>query len=664
MAKSRSNSPCRDCGQPVERGSPQCIHCGSRHPHLHPEINRFVREPFSHGLISDYSHSGHRLEGSGKRSFPAFPWALTGATLMLGGKAIFPGPLSQLGTLLLLISLLLLAWGSVNGARKKFKIQFTEDGKPPKWSSNDHQYWRPVREFFGLIKPSRNAVTAGVSRFTTLPPGWIALGVTILFGLAQSSSLLPKKIKSIAKREEGPAATGSLVEADMLAKGIQKLRESVPDELRKRISQATDLKRGGKTPAAAPSSANAPLPRGSSTPDPGATDQILSEAGIQKTAERIPDEVFRVASPDSGILDLAEYLIAEPGTLTWLSPEGSPDQGLIEVRSWLGLVGWHESRRTDFEAGSLVSARSRTSLAYTYDSRSIRLQGWFQVGGGAPISERLELDRNLSRATQLPRGMLLESFAGTLSTPWGVAGPCFEWSRPAPRPYTRWRETFCKGHGLLRAELRDGRTGARLASWTTRARLPEELRDGANYPRVSPDPHRAPCAAGKSEDCRNLGLALELAGTPLDALAPYGSACKANDRIACLALGSLEARMGSMRAAYLSLWKGCRLGQPTACRMHGYLALAVLGHDEALPGLEEACRRLDGYACAILGRLLSKRKSSEPSKTAHQRACGLGVTASCYLTPALSHASASLLPQFPHGAGALSMDPEFNQEQR
>jgi hypothetical protein len=128
----------------------------------HPEIARFRREFDTTSLPEDVAlqFESDRIRGEVANT----DWSRLGLAvgaffglLLIGAGMIYIPVMNYLWGAAMLVTLLALPWFGARaalfrlreGRRRRFEIEFRNDG-PPRWHSSDDRFWSPVRAFFKL----------------------------------------------------------------------------------------------------------------------------------------------------------------------------------------------------------------------------------------------------------------------------------------------------------------------------------------------------------------------------------------------------------------------------------------------------------------------------------------------------------------------------------
>ena len=680
------SAECRECKNLVALDSPQCIKCGTRNPHLHPEINRFIQNQFSHGLITDYEHSRDRIIGFGRRSLPAVPYVLIGALLSFGSGTLYSTTLGNLGPPLMAGALLATAWCAVNGSRKKFKVRLSFSGKRLRWSSNDGAYWREVHEFF---VPEQSSLSLLLAKYLGRPFGQLLLVAALIGGTAhalmnvKSSTLsavatseskletsnVPKFLKALLPKVK---IDRSIADPEAVARGITEITKRIP----------------GSVASVLPSGLTSLNPKTTSAPAAQAKSDLsavkpLSQWGssIPPRLDQVPDDLLTETLGKANAVDLADYLVPEPGYRLILGSETSTpsvrQDPPLEFETSLSLSGDHESVQISKNGipGSEAAARKSTSprpiTTYQVTTAAIIIRDFTRGSSGDAdrtlAAHPLQFPRLYKREPVPTSGLRLTSWGKTVTASWGQIGPCFEWMHAsanvgAGHAAETVTETYCKRFGLSAIEIHSTHTGQLLLRQLPVSRIRTAVLDAdSQWSAMVVNDGRTHCTPTDHSACRPLGILLERIGVPFEATQAYQLACDSGDSIACAALGDLQIRMNAPRSAYTSLWKSCTAGFAPACQSWGVLALILLPKQPELgfAGLKEACRLHDGLGCSLEAQLEEQYPSTlkrapaqviaSPAELAHRRACALGITADCYRYGELQKFRAASDAQLPQG---------------
>jgi hypothetical protein len=126
----------------------------------HPEVARFRREFDTTSLPEsiELQLEPQRIRGEVANTDWSRLGLATGAffgLLLIGAGMIYIPVMNYLWAAAMLVALLALPWFGARaalfrlreGRRRRFDIEFREDG-PPRWHSSDDRFWRPVKDFF------------------------------------------------------------------------------------------------------------------------------------------------------------------------------------------------------------------------------------------------------------------------------------------------------------------------------------------------------------------------------------------------------------------------------------------------------------------------------------------------------------------------------------
>jgi hypothetical protein len=128
---------------------------------VHPEVARFEREFRRRQLPPDVTFAIEEDSITGQRPNPdwsrlGFTFGLLFALLIGGGIVVWVPVLNVLWAVVGVAALIALpifgARAAIfrlrQGRTKSFRVVFREAG--PKWESDDDEFWKPVKDFFGL----------------------------------------------------------------------------------------------------------------------------------------------------------------------------------------------------------------------------------------------------------------------------------------------------------------------------------------------------------------------------------------------------------------------------------------------------------------------------------------------------------------------------------
>lgn len=146
---------CLRCGQQIAPDAETCPRCGARNTWLHPEIERFVKsaEQFEHMPQFRCRYKGFLLAGSAERNKGRAALASTGMSIMtIGLILLFFMP--HIGMTLAGIGMLIYLISSLGGSPTKQEVltEFELDfgTVPPRWKSDDEEFWKDIRTFFNI----------------------------------------------------------------------------------------------------------------------------------------------------------------------------------------------------------------------------------------------------------------------------------------------------------------------------------------------------------------------------------------------------------------------------------------------------------------------------------------------------------------------------------
>jgi hypothetical protein len=155
---------CKACGQQIATMASACPKCGAPNKWVHPEIERFRRSlgQFNHMPSFNVNWDRFLLKGTaevkrGARALGDFAvkamaagllcimvgWLLPGALGILVPWVV--GPLAFFGGLIVFL-ITVFQKDNVTDYFVSFIIDFSQS--PPKWQSDDDQFWEDVKEFF------------------------------------------------------------------------------------------------------------------------------------------------------------------------------------------------------------------------------------------------------------------------------------------------------------------------------------------------------------------------------------------------------------------------------------------------------------------------------------------------------------------------------------
>lgn len=161
---------CAACGQQIATSAAACPKCGAPNTWVHPEIERFRQSLGEFGHMPAFNIKWERavLRGTAEVKRGAHATGDTGVKALAGGLLcmligwVLPGglgiivpwvlgPLGFFGGLVLILVSTLQKTNNTDFV-VSFVVDFSES--PPRWQSDDDEFWKDVRRFFKIGGPS------------------------------------------------------------------------------------------------------------------------------------------------------------------------------------------------------------------------------------------------------------------------------------------------------------------------------------------------------------------------------------------------------------------------------------------------------------------------------------------------------------------------------
>jgi hypothetical protein len=153
MTMTPSLTPCRSCNHEISVDAAACPSCGAPNKWIHPKIESFLKIKDQTGVVQPFTFEYEKLKISGKTekklprwilwiSISLFLCALIPIAL-LGTVGLAFGPIAIVPVFIiaLIFRFILNAFFAKN---KTFVMDFQNNT----WTSNDDQFWHPVKAIF------------------------------------------------------------------------------------------------------------------------------------------------------------------------------------------------------------------------------------------------------------------------------------------------------------------------------------------------------------------------------------------------------------------------------------------------------------------------------------------------------------------------------------
>lgn len=136
---------CNTCGKQIAASAETCPSCGAKNKFIHPRIQDFLNKKNSLDIAEfDYWHNSHTLHGKRDKDQVGLKVMGGGIIAVIAGTFTF-GFLSVLGLVAMAVGLGM----SLFSKSPEFVADFSVD--PPKWSTNNEEFWKPVKDQLGIL---------------------------------------------------------------------------------------------------------------------------------------------------------------------------------------------------------------------------------------------------------------------------------------------------------------------------------------------------------------------------------------------------------------------------------------------------------------------------------------------------------------------------------
>lgn len=135
---------CNTCGKQLAATADTCPSCGAKNTFVHPKIQDFLNKSDSLNIEKfDCQHNSHVLQG--KRDKQMIGLNIMGIGVIGLGIGFFTfSLLSALGLIAMLVGLAIQLFSK----SPEFVVDFSTD--PPRWETNDEDFWKPVKTALGI----------------------------------------------------------------------------------------------------------------------------------------------------------------------------------------------------------------------------------------------------------------------------------------------------------------------------------------------------------------------------------------------------------------------------------------------------------------------------------------------------------------------------------